>query len=129
MFEQATRNRYRYPSRKGLLTTEDLWEVPLIAKDGFDLDTIAKTINRELKDLQEESFVNTTEGSKQQELKAKLSVIVHIIEVRQKESKQAAERNYKEMERKRLQSILASKQEQALHNLTPEELQARIDAL
>lgn len=129
MFEQATRNRYRYPSRKGLLTTEDLWEVPLIAKDGFDLDTIAKTINRELKDLQEESFVNTTEGSKQQELKAKLSVIVHIIEVKQKESKQAAERNYKEMERKRLQSILASKQEQALHNLTPEELQARIDAL
>ncbi len=49
MFEQAARKQYRYPTTRGFVTTEQLWEMPLQSKTGFDLDTTARTINANLK--------------------------------------------------------------------------------
>lgn len=41
MFEIATKNKYRYPFNKGLITTEDLWNLSL-----KDLDNIFKVLNK-----------------------------------------------------------------------------------
>jgi len=59
IFEKATQEKFRYPSTKGLLTTEQLWELPLTAKSGFSLDDVAKAVNAELKAIDTESFVAT----------------------------------------------------------------------
>ena len=50
IFEIASRKKLRFPSARGALRSEDLWEVPLTSKDGFSLNDIAMTINGELQE-------------------------------------------------------------------------------
>jgi len=58
LFETASKNKLRFSSIKGNLTTEDLWDLPLTSKSGrICLDNIAKQLYKELKDSTEESFV------------------------------------------------------------------------
>jgi hypothetical protein len=49
IFEQATRRAIRFESAKGDLSVEQLWDLPLQSRNQFDLDTVAKTVNRQLK--------------------------------------------------------------------------------
>ncbi|MFW9602789.1 MAG: hypothetical protein ACMV1B_10780, partial [Prevotella sp.] len=60
LFEIATREKFRFASIKGELSVEQLWDVSLTSKTGFDLDTIARTVNQESKETDTESFVQTT---------------------------------------------------------------------
>lgn len=64
IFELATRQKLRFASAKGDLTTEQLWDLPLLISSPtrdvkVDLDTLARSINHELKAQAEESFVST----------------------------------------------------------------------
>ena len=57
MFEQASRSKFRFNSSQGLLTTEDLWDLPLTSTRYANLNDIAKELNRTLKATAEEDFV------------------------------------------------------------------------
>lgn len=129
MFEKATREAFRYPSAKGLLTTEQLWDLPLQSKTGFDLDSVARVISREIKALGEESFVDDTGNKVAQGLKERLAVVVHIINVKKTENAAAAAAATKRAERARLVELLHVRKEQDLMNKSPAEIQAMIDAL
>lgn len=82
IFEKATREKFRYPSAKGQLTTEQLWELPLTAKSGFSLDEVAKAVNAELKAVDTESFVATETNPAKATLETKLEIVKHVIAVR-----------------------------------------------
>ena len=57
-FEKASRIRLRFDTPQGSLTVEDLWQLPLTSRTGrANLDDIAKSLNRQLKETAEESFV------------------------------------------------------------------------
>jgi hypothetical protein len=45
LFERATRLKLRFSTNKNEITVEDLWELPLQSKTGFDLDNVAKRAN------------------------------------------------------------------------------------
>ena len=60
LFMQATREKFRFESSKGDLSVEQLWDLPLTSRTGFDLDTVAKAVNADLKASNEESFVNAS---------------------------------------------------------------------
>jgi hypothetical protein len=129
MFEKATREAFRYPSAKGLITTEQLWELPLQSKTAFDLDNVARVLNREIKAQGEESFVDDTGNKVAQGLKERLAVVVHIINVKKTENAAAAAAATKRAERARLVELLHVRKEQDLMNKSPAEIQAMIDAL
>lgn len=129
MFEQATREQFRYPSLKGDLTTEQLWQLPLTSKSGFDLDTVAKTLNREIKAQGEESFVETSANPAKKVLNEKLAIVVHVIGVKQAENAREREAAQRRTERARLTEILHLRTQEQLMQLSPAELQAKIDAL
>jgi len=57
MFEKASRSKLRFMSTKGLLTVEDLWDIPLTSKNGVSLDDIAKSLHKQIKESEETSFV------------------------------------------------------------------------
>ena len=81
LFENATREKVRFETSRGVISVEDVWDLPLQSKNGFDLDSIAKDVNRQLKASGEESFVKpTTAGDSVLELK--LEIIKHIIKVK-----------------------------------------------
>jgi len=122
IFEKATREKFRYPSAKGLLTTEQLWELPLTAKSGFSLDDVARAVNAELKAIDTESFVATETNP----AKATLETIIAIRIAEDQAAKAAAA---KKLEKEKLLAVLGRKQDAVLENLTEAELLARINNL
>jgi hypothetical protein len=129
IFETATREKFRYPSTKGLLTTEQLWELPLTAKSGFSLDDVAKAVNAELKAIDTESFVATETNPAKATLETKLAVVKHIIAIRLGEDQAAKAVAAKKLEKEKLLAVLGRKQDAVLENLTEAELLARINNL
>ena len=64
---------------KGQLTTEQLWDLPLQARSSLDLNTVAVEVNRELKGLAEESFVETRSNPRRGELEIMLEIVKFVI--------------------------------------------------
>jgi hypothetical protein len=129
IFERATREKFRYPSVKGLLTTEQLWELPLTAKSGFSLDDVAKAVHAELKAIDTESFVATESNPAKATLETKLEVVKRVIAVRIAEDQAAKAAAAKKLEKEKLVAVLGRKQDAVLENLTEAELLARINDL
>ena len=137
LFEYATRNHIRLTSARGSLTVEDLWEVPLRSKDGFDLNAVAKAANKALKDLSEESFVETKKTPEHTKREVALECVKHVIGVRLAEEEAAKRRDENKQKKEQLLAILAEKQASKyllsvpamLSALLEKELQKQIAAL
>lgn len=127
--EQAARLKYRFPSTKGALTVEQLWDLPLQSKTGFDLDTVARDINRELKEQAEDSFVTPANNTLKNELVNKLEIVVHVINTKQAENAALRDASARKAERERLNEILHMRTQKDLLDKSPAEIQAMIDAL
>jgi hypothetical protein len=129
IFEYATRNKLRFASTKGELTVEQLWDVPLRSRDDFNLNTIAKAVNKALKEVSEESFVETTKTAAHTRLEAAMETVKYVIDTKLTEEEVAKTRAAKKQEKEKLLNILAEKQDGKLSELSEKELQKRIAAL
>lgn len=119
LFEMASQMKFRYPY-KGLITTEDLWDLT-----PAQLDTVYRNLSKELKDIDEDSLISTRsadEGAKANELKNKIEVVKYIFNGKMQTiefNRMAAENAQK---KQRLLDALAAKQENALQNMSEEDL-------
>lgn len=129
LFEIATRNKYRFPSSRGSLTVEQLWDLPLTGNTAFDLDTVARAVNAELKNIAEGSFVETDPDPRKTRLEQMLEVVKHIISVKLKEREQAEAARSRAEKRHKLLDVLASKEEQELQQLSKDEILKQLEAL
>lgn len=122
MFEIATRNKFRFPY-KGMISVEDLWDLPLTA-----LDSIYKTLNKQVKQDKEDSLLETR--SKESEVvELQIAIVKYIVSTKQIEAaaKIAAKENADK--RRRIMEIMANKQDEELMSKTVEELQKMLDTL
>lgn len=130
LFETATRENYRFESEKGALVVSDLWQLPLVSKRGPSLQAVAVAVHREIQKLGGETFVRTSDVDPRLEtLMKKLDVVKRIIEVREDEVRLAKLQKSREQEKEKLLEVLEKKQQDALSELTQEELLARIKRL
>ena len=129
IFVTAAKQKLRFPSNKGELTAEQLWDLPLQAKSGFDLDSVAKAVNSQLKAVTEDSFVSTTASPAKTDLQIKLDIVKFVIADKIAENTATRDAALRKAQREKLMGVLADKQDEALKSLTPAELQAQIDAL
>jgi hypothetical protein len=130
MFEKATRQKLRFASSVGLLSAEDLWDLPLTA--GFkkpNLDHLARGIYNDLKGKEEVSFVETRPDPEKAELELKLKIVKHIISVKLDEKKKAEEASANAVRKQKLLAALEQKQEGALANMSEEDLKAELAKL
>lgn len=126
-FELASRNKLRFPSPVGELTTEQLWDLPLLAPSlqrarAGDLDTVARTINANLKAVTEESFVSVKPNPAKAAYELQLEIVKHIIAVKQEEAAKAKDRAEKAEKRRKLLDALAQKEEQELGAKSKDEI-------
>lgn len=128
LFEIASREAFRFTSNKGELTVEQLWQLPLQSKSGFDLDNVAKGINATIKTLAEESFVSSANPTTTV-WQMKLDLVKHIIGVKLEELRINKAKVDNAALKAKLTGILEEKQDVELQKLTPEEIRARIAAL
>ena len=121
IFERAIRNKLRFPSNKGEITTEQLLDVPLRSRDGFNLDGIARSINLRLKDVQEGSFVDQTPSDTV--LQLKMDVVKAVIEEKKRREEAAEKAAETKARNKVLQEALAKKQLAATEAMSAEEIE------
>lgn len=130
MFEKASRLKIRFSSKKGLLTTEDLWSLPLksTSSQQVDLDEVAKAVHLELKESEEISFVAPVTASNSA-TQLKMDIVKHIIAVKLVERDAAQKLRETKEKKEKIMEAIARKQDESLANSSIEDLQRMLDTL
>ena len=124
IFEYAVRNKVRFPYR-GLISVEDLWDLSLT-----ELDGVFKALNTEVKKNSEESLLLIDPKKPVDELlDIQIAVVKHIFSVKLAEQTAREKAAAKREQKQKIMAIIASKQDEALHNSSVEDLQKMLDAL
>lgn len=129
IYKYAAQNGLLFQSSRGALTAEQLFDLPLSSKSGFDLDNVAKSINTELKACGEESFVSTATNPRQKPLEIALEVVKDVIAIKQKANAEALARTHKAEERRKILDAISNKKDEALSAASIDELEKKLAAL
>ena len=124
IFENATKQKLRFNTDKGLLTVEQLWDLSLT-----NLDSVARGVNSELKSLTEESFVEIKPDVRKTILELQLELLKHIIAVKLEEKDKAAKTKERAEKRKLLLDALASKENEELNSMSKEDILKQLENL
>lgn len=127
MFAQATRLKLRFSTTRGLLSVEDLWDLPLRGK--LSLDVLAIAAKKELEASEKDSvdsFVDQRGNIKDPELELRLEILKHIISVRLSEENAAKEQKAKRDHNQKILALIDMKKERELEGLSVEELEKLI---
>lgn len=122
IFEVATRNGFRFQF-KGMISVEDLWDCSV-----RDLDSIFKTLNSQLKKVNEESLLQV-KTQQDQELDIKIKIVKYIFGVKQEEENLRLKAKEQKEKKQKIMEILANKQDEGLQNKSVEELQNMLNEL
>ncbi len=131
LFIKAARKKWRFPSKRGDLSVEQLWDFPLLgvgAQAGSDLNTVAIALDDEIGALGRRSFVQQANPEKA-ELEQKLDLVKFIIDTKKAEAANAEKRAHKAEERRKIMAALSEKNDAELRGASKEELLRRLDAL
>lgn len=122
IFEFATRNKVRFPF-KGIISVEDLWDLSLT-----NLDSIYKTLNKQVKQSEEESLLST-KASVDTELEVQIAIVKHIVSVKLAEKEASEKAHAKREQKQKIMSIIATKENEALQNSSIDDLKKMLDEL
>lgn len=129
LFEKAARIKLRFETERGMLTVEDIFDLPLTARNGaLDLDTVAKNLSRQVKDTSEESFV-VEQTKVNEELQLGFDIVKHVIAVKKDERDAAKIKAEKTAKKQMLLEALAKKQTEGISNMSEEQIQAALAEL
>lgn len=123
MFEKASILRLRYKVNNGTVSTEDLWDLSL-----ENLNTLAKSLNKQIKDAGEENFIEV-KSKANTALDLSFEIVKHIISVKlaeQEKKKAAAEKRQK---RAQLLELISQKENEALSSKSLDELRKEFAAM
>lgn len=122
MFEIATREKYRFPY-KGQIGVEDLWDLSV-----GELDKIYKALNRQAKQINEESLL-AAKSKEDKVLDNKINIIRHIVSVKLDEIANAKAAHERTEQKQKIMAILANKQDEELRGKSADELKAMLAEL
>ena len=122
IFEFATRNALRFPY-KGNQSVEELWRLSL-----NELDSIYKTLNKQVKQSEEESLLST-KASVDTELEVQIAIVKHIVSVKLAEKEASEKAHAKREQKQKIMSIIATKENEALQNSSIDDLKKMLDEL
>ncbi len=122
IFEAAVRGKFRFPF-KGMITVEDLFDL-----SAENLDYIFKTLNSQLKQVKEESLLET-KTKEDKELDVKIEIVKYVVNEKLEEQKKKAQEKERKAQKQKILEILSTKQDEALQNKSPEELLKMLNEL
>lgn len=124
MFEKASRIGLRFETTKGLLSTEDLWRIPISSKDtkAVTLQTLAKEAYAQLKNEDNVNFFIKSTDKKDEIAKLRFDIIKYIGEIRLKEQEDSEIKESNKRKGQKLLEIAEEKELESLKALTAEEI-------
>ena len=122
LFEMATRNKMRFPSTKGELSVEDLWDL-----SDKDLDVVYKNLKDQEVKSSEESLLD--DANVDPKLTAAIGIVKYIFTTKRNERLAKKERINKKLTQRKYIDALSKKQDEAIEKMSEAELRAMIDSL
>jgi hypothetical protein len=122
MFEQASKLKLRFKVSNGLVSTEDLWDLPLVG-----LDDIARKLYKELNDTEVSFIDDTTDANKLIELK--FNIVKHIIDIKKAAKLAVQEQKANAARKAQLMQIIESKQNAQLLDMSIDDLRKELESL
>ena len=123
LFLEASRGKWRFGASKGLINTEDLWELKL-----EDLNKIAQDLNRQIKAGDEESFI-TKRTTANTLLNNKFELVKEIITIRLEEADKKKLAKERAEKRAQLIELIGKKEISDLEGKSIDELKAQLAEL
>lgn len=119
VFEFAAKNKLRFPY-KGLISTEDLFDLSRSALDGIykQLISVKKTEENE-----ESLMVSAVKTKEQEELDAKLAIVKYVFGLKTQEQLDKLAEKEKREKKQHIMNLIAEKQDEQLRNTSMEDLQ------
>lgn len=122
LFEMATRNKLRFPSTKGELFVEDLWDL-----SDKDLDVIYKNLKDQEVKSSEESLLD--DANVDPKLTVAIGIVKHIFTTKRNERLEAKELIDKKRNQQLYIDALSRRKLKDIDNMSVEELEAKIAEL
>lgn len=122
LFEMATRSKLRFPSTKGELSVEDLWDL-----SDKDLDVVYKNLKDQEVKSSEESLLD--DANVDLKLTAAIGIVKYIFTTKRNERLAEKERINKKLTQRKYIDALSKKQDEAIEKMSEAELRAMIDSL
>ena len=128
LFEKASRKAFRFNSFQGMLTVEDLWDLPLLSSNERQacLNDIAVSINSTIKHSAEENFVDDEPAINQIAID-KLDIVKHIIAYKKAAAEKSRKAQATRAKNQRIMEIITTKEDNALQEKSLDELRALME--
>lgn len=130
LFEVASRKKFRFESPKGLLTVEDLWDLPLTSTVGkANLDDVARSLHKQLKNTEDSiSFVSESTSSNPT-VQAAFDLVKYVIGVRVTERDIAKEASARAEKKQQILGLISQKENEQLAGTSLDDLKKMAEAL
>ena len=119
LFIEALRQKLTFNTQRGLVSTQDLWDMPLVGT--FSLDATAQEVAEQIKAHGTKSFV--TKNKKNLTLELKLDILKYIIEVKLYEREEAKQATANKERKEVLMDAIAEKEIDELKGRSLKDLQ------
>ena len=123
MFDKATRMKLRFTTDRGILGVEDIWDLNLT-----QLNTLAKSLRKKLKEGEEEDFLNTKSEADVTD-KLRFDIVLNILETKKAEKLEREQASEIKIKREKLLGALAEKQDAKLRDMSAEDIMKELEAL
>ena len=128
--QRALVEKWRFETKRGSLSLEEVYALPLKGNNGVNLDEVAKAIYAQIpKDDTVVSFVDDVKSTRATIAEAQLEIVKDRIAQLQSAARAHQEEVARAQEVALYRGLLAKKQQEALENLSADELRARLAEL
>lgn len=119
LFVKATQKKFRFPYQ-GEILTEDLWDL-----SQAQLDKVYQTLGKQVKKASEDSLLDC-KTAEDKILSDKMEIVKYVFKSKQEAAEKAAKAQATRAKNQRIADIIASKEDQALQNMSVEQLKAML---
>lgn len=119
-FKQATKEKLRFQTSKGLLSTEQLWDLSLT-----DLDQLAVSLQEQYEESGKKSFL-VKRSVKDKTTKLKFDVVLDVLQTKSEELEEAKQKAEDKKHNEKILQLIAEKQDESLKGKTIKQLEAML---
>ena len=121
MYKEASRQKLRFQTSKGLIPTEQLWDI----KDLNELDTLAVKLQEECEAAKGKSFL-ATKSKEDKTIKLKFDIVLDVLTTKLEEAAAQRERASVKEHNEKIYDLIAKKKDEKLMSASLEELEAMV---
>lgn len=120
MYKEALQKKLRFKTNKGMITTEDLFDLSL-----QNLNTLAIMLDKKISEAPKKSFIEELPAEENDD-ELRFSIVKDVINIRLKARKDNIDKAQADAQKKRILEILAKRNDEELEKKSTEELRAML---